>query len=269
MFDSTASEISHQRVSGSSRVAMVNSRVAELSQVGSAKVMLPRVHSAVPEVVFLNTAGGLTGGDVLSYELSTTSGDTIGTTQTAERAYSSTSGCAEVSVSLSVGEDSRLDWLPQELIVFDGAALSRHTRVDLAPNSKFLFVEVLGLGRLAMGETVRRCHIQDKREIWRAGRLEYLEPLEISDALLQSDAKSGLGEARAIASLGFFAPEAGRYMDAVQALPQTDVVAGVSAWNNRLILRATAPDLWPLRKYIAKVLGVMRDGAPLPRVWQI
>jgi urease accessory protein len=38
-----------------------------LAQAGSAKAMMPRMHGRAPEVVFLNTAGGLTGGDRLDY----------------------------------------------------------------------------------------------------------------------------------------------------------------------------------------------------------
>ena len=41
----------------------------DLAQSGSAKAMLPRVWGAVPEVVFLNTSGGLTGGDTLSFDM--------------------------------------------------------------------------------------------------------------------------------------------------------------------------------------------------------
>lgn len=47
----------------------------------------------MPEVVFLNTSGGLTGGDVLNLSLDLGDGVRLtATTQTAERAYASTQG---------------------------------------------------------------------------------------------------------------------------------------------------------------------------------
>ena len=56
-----------QRMHGRAEVGFAagprGQRLTRLFQQGSAKAMLPRVHGAVTEVVFLNTAGGLTGGD--------------------------------------------------------------------------------------------------------------------------------------------------------------------------------------------------------------
>jgi urease accessory protein len=46
------------------------------------------------------------------------------------------------------------------------------------------------------------------------------------------------------------------------------VTAAASALPGRLMLRAHAPDAWPLRRQIVRCLGLLRDG-PLPRVWQI
>ena len=45
--------------------------------------------------------------------------------------------------TLDVGENARLDWLPQETILFDRAALHRITRIDLAPGARTcLFAEM-------------------------------------------------------------------------------------------------------------------------------
>ncbi len=56
-----------QRVRGEARVALGRAGLRDLRQAGSAKAMLPRVDGDVPEVVFLNTAGGVTSGDRLDY----------------------------------------------------------------------------------------------------------------------------------------------------------------------------------------------------------
>ena len=99
-------------------------RLADLAQARSAKLMLPQVAGPVPEAVFLNTSGGLTGGDVLSYGLKVDAGVRLcATTQTAERAYASNQGEAQVRFSASVAAGGWLDWLPQDTILFEASNL--------------------------------------------------------------------------------------------------------------------------------------------------
>ena len=103
MFDTPYS--SYQRARGEARVALrSDGNVSSLFQSGSAKAMIPRTHGPCPEVVFLNTSGGLTGGDRLSLSLDLAQGVTaMAATQTAERAYASPDGKASVHVDLTVG----------------------------------------------------------------------------------------------------------------------------------------------------------------------
>ena len=128
MFDGQTGGTRLERARGSARVELRDGRLVDLRQAGSAKAMLPRTHGAAPEIVFLNTAGGVTGGDRFDLHLSVEGGAATGTTQTAERAYRSADGPAKLAVTLSV-KDAVLAWLPQETILYDGAALARDTCV--------------------------------------------------------------------------------------------------------------------------------------------
>ena len=243
-------------------------RLVDLRQQGSAKAILPRV-GAVPEVVFLNTSGGLTGGDRLSYTLHLGDGvQATATTQTAERAYRAASGTARVEVALGVGAGGWLDWLPQETILFDAASLDRSTRIDLAPDAGCLALEAVVLGRHAMGETVRHLAFHDRREIRRNGTLLHLEPLVLETAALAAG-QAVLGGARCFASLVMLAPGLGDALAPLRrVLDEPGVQAAASAYDGRLVLRAMAHDGWPLRRQIARALSVLRRGAVLPRVWQ-
>ncbi len=147
---------SYQRARGEARVALgPDGNVISLFQSGSAKAMIPRTHGPCPEVVFLNTSGGLTGGDTLALSLDVAAGATaMAATQTAERAYASPDGAASVQVNLSVGEGGTLFWLPQETILFQRSALHRTTRVSLGQGARFLGLETVVLGRTEMGEKV-------------------------------------------------------------------------------------------------------------------
>lgn len=265
---------SHQRVDGAAAAEFAagpgGGVLRRLAQRGSGKAMLPRVHGRATEVVFLNTAGGLTGGDRLSFSLAAGAGARVtGTTQTAERAYRSGSGVARVEVSLSAGAGARLDWLPQETILFDAAALDRVTRAEIAPDATLLLCETIVVGRRAMGETVSRVALSDRREIRRGGVLLHLDAFALhADALAPRPAL--LAGARAIGTVVLVAPDAEDALDALRsaAAAVDGVRAAASAWGGRLVLRLAAPDAWPLRRATAALLSILRGGAPAPRVWQ-
>ena len=243
-------------------------RLVDLRQQGSAKAILPRV-SGVPEVVFLNTSGGLTGGDRLSYSVALGDGvQAVATTQTAERAYRAVSGVARVDVGIEVGERGWIDWLPQETILFDASSLDRRTCISLGRDAGCLALEAVVLGRHAMGETVRTLAFRDRREFRRAGKILHLEPLALDQSAL-SAGQAVLGGARCFASLVMIAPGAADALGALrQVLSEPGVSAAASAFDGRLVLRVMAADGWPLRRQIARALSVLRRGAVLPRVWQ-
>ncbi|MDB6454498.1 urease accessory protein UreD [Falsirhodobacter sp. 20TX0035] len=239
-------------------------RLTALRQQGSAKAILPRVEGP-PEVVFLNTSGGLTGGDRLEMSLDVT-GRAIATTQTAERAYDAGGGVATVRVSHRV--DGWLDWLPQETILYDRARVDRITRIDLAPDAGCLMLEMLVLGRAAMGETVRDLHLSDRREVWRGEKPVLLEWLRLDKAALCAG-PAGLAGSRAIATLAMVGPGAEDALDPARAaLGVGGVEAAASAFGGKMVVRMRAGDGWLLRRQVARLLLALRR-EPLPRVWQI
>ncbi|ULB09235.1 urease accessory protein UreD [Cereibacter azotoformans] len=245
-------------------------RLRDLAQRGSAKAFLPRVDGPVPEIVFLNTSGGLTGGDRLSYRLEVGEGcRAVATTQTAERAYAAGRGVAQVRVAHEVGAGGWLDWLPQETILFEDSALDRRTEIVLGPGAGCLMVESVVLGRAAMGETLSRLAFRDLRQITRGGRPVLVEPLALDDRALAAAAGAAvLGGLRALATLALVGPGAEDALGPARAvLDEPGVEAAASAFDGKLLVRMLALDGWPLRRQVARVLGVLR-GRALPRVWQ-
>ena len=112
----------------------------------------------------------MTGGDGLTYALSLDQGaQAVATTHTAERAYASAGGAARVEVRLQLAAGASLDWRQQETIQFDRTALTRRTLADMAADARLpmpdcrcqtadtslLMLEMLVLGRAALGEQVR------------------------------------------------------------------------------------------------------------------
>ncbi|MGB8621213.1 MAG: urease accessory protein UreD, partial [Paracoccaceae bacterium] len=198
MLDVVNPQAGLQRARGRAAVTLAaapgGARLKRLFQSGAAKAMLPRVHAPVPEVVFLNTAGGLTGGDRMDYSLDLAPGArACATTQTAERAYAGSGGVAEFSVEMRVGAGGALDWLPQETILFDRSALSRRTVIALEDDASLVMAEMIVLGRAAMGETLSDVFFRDLRQVTRDGRPVLVEPLRLTaETLARRGAAAGL-----------------------------------------------------------------------------
>lgn len=246
-------------------------RLVDLHQQGSAKAMLPRVAGPVPEVVFLNTSGGLTGGDALSYAIEVGAGARVtATTQTAERAYSSLGAQAQLTVSARVGAGGRLDWLPQETILYEAAHLRRDTIIDLAADASCLLVESVVLGRQAMGERPAIAQLSDNRRVNRDGKPVWVERQRIDQHFLRdSENPALLSGARAFAVVALVAPGAEDALNPVRkVLDEAGCSAAASGWDGKCLVRVTAGDGWPLKRQLARVLAVL-SGRPLPRVWQM
>lgn len=244
-------------------------RLRRLRQEGCAKVFLPK--GAPNEAVFLNTSGGLTGGDRLSFSLSLGEDlDFTATTQTAERAYASIGGAANLRVNLDIAARSRLAWLPQETILYENSQLSRITDISLGQGATALTCEMIVLGRLAMQEVPRRLHMEDVRRLHIGGRLVWSESIRLRpDHFPRQHGTALLGAANCFATLVMVGPGVA---DAAPALApllnRPDCETALSAWNGKLVLRAIANHSWPLRCQMASVLALLR-GKPLPRVWQM
>lgn len=262
----------HERSQGAAHVTLLpgagGGRLDRLHQQGSAKAFL-HPGGAGPEIVLLNTSGGLTGGDRLSYRIDLAPGcRATGTTQTAERAYRSAGTAAQVIVHHRLAPGAHLDWLPQETILFEASHLARETTIDLAKDASCLMLESVVLGRAAMGETVSRVTLRDTRRITRDGKPVLVEPLLLSPEALTAG-PAVLGGARAFATLTLIARGA---EDAVprarDVLNEPGVTGAASGFDGKLVIRLMAGDGWPLRRQIARLVQALRPG-PLPRVWQV
>ena len=243
----------------------------DLAQAGSARAMLPRSAPDWPEVVFLNTSGGLTSGDRIGFALGLGEGARAqATTQTAERAYLALEGPASLTVAMTVGAGADLVWAPQETILFEGADLDRRTEIDLGEGASCLLLEMVVLGRRAMGERPRAARLTDRRRVTLQGRPLWVEQLWLDEgALAVAEGAAVLGGGSAFATLALCGQGREAAVDALRAVPVPEgVSAGVSGWNGRCLMRAVAAEPWPLKLYLGAVLARL-TGRPLPRVWQM
>ncbi|SDU40877.1 urease accessory protein UreD [Stappia sp. ES.058] len=275
-FSASANPLGLQRVTGRARVRFEKAggtvRLRDLDQSGSAKVRIPKTHGDAPLAVFLNTAGGLTGGDSLEYEAGVgEDAQAVITTQAAERIYRSQDGPAQVQGLIRVDSGGLVEWLPQETILFDKAALTRALAVDLEGDARLLAVESVVLGREAMGEDVHAVSFRDRWRIRRNGQLVFADETRISgDAtdILSGSATAAGG--RAFATLVDCRKDAeteiDRARDALAGIRREGLNAGVSARTGLLIFRLVAENGQILRAGLMALLEMWR-GARLPRTW--
>ena len=148
-----------------------------------AKIRLPRSEPSALSAVLLNTAGGLTGEDEIRWHAAAGIGSRLSVaTAASEKVYRTHGPPARQCTTLAVEADARLDWLPQETILFDGARLERTLRADLAADATLLAVEAIAFGRRASGEELRTVALRDRWRVYRDGELLHAESFRLDES---------------------------------------------------------------------------------------
>jgi urease accessory protein len=266
-----------QRVAAQGRIAVVmkrgRTRLARLYQEGASKIRLPACDGDPLEAILINTAGGLTGGDRVSWQVEAGEGASIAlTTQACEKFYRAGHGHAEMSCRLNAASGARIAWLPQETIVFDRSAFRRTMEVDLASDAEALIVEATVFGRRAMGERVAMADFADRWRVRRDGRLVHAEEFRIGPdigAALRSRAVAG--GATAVATILHVGPHAAASLDEARAIVGDG--GGASAWTvggtGKLLARLVAADGYALRSRLIPLVELLNGRAGLPKTWSL
>lgn len=104
-------------------------------------------------LLLLNPTGGVLGGDRLETEIWLGPGSRVClSTPSATRVYRSRERAAAQRVSITLGADAALEWLPDHLIPSPGARLRQVTEIAMAPGATLLYLDAWATGRRARGE---------------------------------------------------------------------------------------------------------------------
>jgi urease accessory protein len=250
-----------QRSVGEVKLRFESQGVTDIRESGALKVRIPRGSN---QAILINTGGGIAGGDAFSFEIGAGGNAPLTvTSQAAERVYRTLGPAASITATIRAEAGARLHWLPQETILYDGAAIRRDYTVHLGAGAQFLAVEPIVFGRREMGETVQTLRFSDNWRIWRDESLVHADALDIGPEMSASIAS--LAEARAMGTVIFIAEDAERRLDAVREA--LGPLSGASAWNGKLIARILAEDGFFLRKQIISALHALAGGDALPKIW--
>src|SRR3954451_5548368 len=102
-------------------VALVDgaTRRRQLHESGSLRVRFPSPEAEGLSAMFVNTAGGIAGGDRFDIEIAAGEGARLAVTTAAAEKISRAQGpAAEVNIALKAADGAHLSWLPQEPILF-------------------------------------------------------------------------------------------------------------------------------------------------------
>ncbi len=263
-----------QRAEGCTRVSFHRrggaTRLATLFQEGCAKARLPApLPGCDPEVILINTAGGLAGGDRLQTRVALGEGaGAVVTTQACERVYRSTGAAARVSNGLNVAAGARLAWLPQETILFDGGRLDRTLEADIEGDGELVAVEAILFGRAAMGERVRCGALRDRWRIRRDGRLVFADDFRVEGAIdARTKRAATLYGALAMATVLYVGPEPERLLEPARAA--IGPAGGASAWDGKFLARLATPGGLELRRRLEPLLSILSPHQPLPKIWRL
>ena len=130
--------------------------------------------------VFVNTAGGIAGGDRFDIDIAAGEGARLTlTTAAAEKVYRAPGAAAQLNIALKAESGAHLAWLPQETILFDRARIVRRIDIDLAEDASLLLCEIVVFGRAAMGEKMLHGEFVDRWRLRRGGRLVFAETVRL------------------------------------------------------------------------------------------
>ena len=138
--------------------------VAHRKHFGPLVIQKPFYPEGAPcHIYLLHPPGGLVGGDQLSLNVNLDKqSHVLITTPGAAKFYRSAGPAAEQAQTFNVSNESLLEWMPQETIIFDQSNAAIITEINLELQSKFIGWEITCLGRAASGEKFTAGKLQQK-----------------------------------------------------------------------------------------------------------
>lgn len=256
------------------------SRLTDLFQHDPCRALLPTPDPGEPTTaILITTSGGLTGGDRLELAVDAAPGsDVLCTPQAAEKIYrAETDEAAAIDLRLTVGGGARLEWLPQEMILFDGARLRRDIRIDLeGGEARLLAGDITVFGRIARGERFGHGLLADRWDLRRDGRLLWTDALRLDGEIAARLAHpAGFAGAVAQGIILSVVPEPAVLRDRLRAVMTEEAMAGAGATviGDLLLVRLLDGDAARLRRHFGRLWALMRSGLGrpdrMPRLWHL
>jgi urease accessory protein len=230
---------------------------------------------AVCHAIVVHPPGGIAGGDQLEIDIEAGPGaHALLTTPGAGKWYRSSGPWASQRISIDVGPDAIVEWLPQETIVFDGALARLAFEANLDKTARLVAWDIACLGRTGAGERFARGTARLDLRVMRAGRALWIErgTLEPDCAALESSV--GLGGRSVFGTLVVAGPDVDdAVLAACRALSPGEGEGAVTRMPSLMLARFRGESSEAARQYFTALWRVLRPSvagrdAAEPRIWR-
>ena len=237
---------------------------------GNLKVRLVKNYNKNDELIIINTAGGLTSGDVNFNSIKVGRNIVLNiTTQSMEKVYKCKNLLAYAYTNIDVGSGSYLSWLPLETIFFNEGKLRRRTNIDLKKDSNFLGVETIIFGRKAMGEIISKGELDDGWQIYKSGKLLYSDFNRINGNINKKIANSLImKENNIFCNIVYTGKKIKTYLKKILIfIDKSKCFAGASIVNQVLLIKVLSKDINDVRCFVENLVDILDENFNLPKIW--
>jgi urease accessory protein len=227
--------------------------------------------------VIIHPPAGIAGGDTLEIDVDIGNEcHAVLSTPSATKWYKSFKNPATQIIVFNLGENAKLDWLPQENLFFKGANSNVITKINLPSTASYIGWDAIMLGRHASGEEWSSGHIHLLNEIRRDGKLIWVENGHIDAENIYSKSLPQMGSWPVCATLVAMGPKCSNELveQFSGMMPWTDQLrAGITFMpQGVLVMRVVSNDIETTRNLMIDVWTKLRprvhDVAAQPlRLW--
>ncbi len=229
---------------------------------------------AVCHAIVVHPPAGIAGGDELLIELRAREGaEALATTPGAGKWYRSRGPWARQRVRIEALAASRVEWLPQETIVYDGARADIAWEARIAADACLVAWDVVCLGRTGSGERFDKGSCRIASRLWRDGKLAWQERGHIGPGALVHRSAAGLGGEPVFGTMIAAAPviEDAWLAQCREVAPRTGEAA-VTRLPGLLVARYRGDSSEAARMYFTALWTRLREpmmgrAAIEPRIW--
>jgi urease accessory protein len=238
------------------------------------KALYPEGESVCHAIV-LHPPAGIAGGDQLSIDVTAHAGaHALLTTPGAGKWYRSAGPEASQRVRIDAAAGARIEWLPQETIVYDGARAAISWHAELAADARLAAWDIVCLGRTGSGEgfAAGRCRIDAR--LARAGRVVWRERGEIAPGSGLAGSPAGLAGQPVFGTFIAAAPEIpDDWLARARSCAPPEGGASVTRMPGVLLARYLGPSTEAARGYFTEVWQTLRSALmgcepSVPRIWR-
>jgi urease accessory protein len=215
------------------------------------------------QVLLLHPPGGLAGGDQLEVDVGVEAGaHALITTPSAGKIYPAPTLSSVQRTLLRAAPGSRLEWIPQESIVFDGAVTESTTRIELEGDARLVAWEITCLGRPACDERFERGHVRSRIEVQHDGTPIVLERARFEGGSALLHEPFGLGGAPVFGTLVCVGPDRDESLLELLRAACDSIAPGRAACTDlgpALLCRYLGPSTEQAQRVLRSLHGLLRE----------